>query len=329
MEYKNLGHSGLKVSVVGLGCMNFGMMNDASESAGIVNKAIELGVNLFDTADVYGERGKSEEFLGKALGDRRQEVIIATKFAGPMSSKRFDMQGGSRRYIMQAVEASLSRLGTDYIDLYQMHRFDADTPIEESLRALDDLVRQGKVRYAGCSNYAAWQITDAEWTARSANLNGFVSVQNRYSLLTRDIEKEVVPACDKFGLGILPYFPLESGLLTGKYPKGEPAPEGTRLQKWANFAASSFSSDDKVDKVEALREVCDRYDHALLDMAMGWLASRPTVSSVIAGVTSTQQLEQNVKAGLWRPTDTELAEIDEITAPPVESFGPPARKPEK
>ncbi len=325
MEYKNLGCSGLKVSVVGLGCMNFGMMNDETESAEIVHEAIELGINLFDTADVYGERGKSEEYLGKALGNRRREVIVATKFAGPMSSERFDMQGGSRRYIMQAVEASLTRLGTDYIDLYQMHRFDDDTPIEETLRALDDLVTQGKVRYIGCSNYAAWQITDAEWTASSANLNQYVSAQNRYSLLTRDIEKEVVPACEQFGLGILPYFPLESGLLTGKYPKGEPAPEGTRLQKWANFAASAFSSEEKVEKVEALREVCARYDHSLLDMAMGWLASRPAVSSVIAGVTSTQQLRQNAEAGLWQPGADELAEIDEITAPPVEGFGPPAR----
>jgi aryl-alcohol dehydrogenase-like predicted oxidoreductase len=242
-----------------------------------------------------------------------------------MSSERFDMQGGSRRYIMQAVEASLQRLGTDYIDLYQMHRFDADTPVEETLRALDDLVRQGKVRYFGSSNYAAWQVTEAEWIARSGNLNRFISAQNRYSLLTRDIEKDLVPACQRYGIGILPYFPLESGLLTGKYPKGEPAPEGTRLAKWASFAAGAFASDDKVEKVEALREVCSRYDHSLLDMAIGWLASRPAVSSVIAGVTSPQQLEQNVKAGLWQPTDEVLAEIDEITAPPQESFGPPRR----
>jgi len=326
MEYKNLGRSGLKVSVVGLGCMNFGMMNDEKESVDMVHKALDLGINLFDTADVYGERGRSEQFLGKGLGDRREGAIIATKFAGPMSSERFDMQGGSRRYIMQAVEASLKRLGTDYIDLYQMHRFDGETPIEESLRALDDLLHQGKVRYIGYSNYAAWQITDAEWIARSTNLNGFVSVQNRYSLLTREIEKEVVPACEKFQLGILPYFPLESGLLTGKYQKGKPAPEGSRLDQWKNFAAGAFSSAEKVDKVEALKKVCERYDHSLLDMAMGWLASQPAVSSVIAGVTSQQQLEQNVQAGLWRPDDAELGEIDEITALPDEGFGPPARK---
>jgi aryl-alcohol dehydrogenase-like predicted oxidoreductase len=287
---------------------------------------MDLGVNLFDTADVYGERGKSEEWLGQALGTRRPEVVIATKFAGPMSSERFDMQGGSRRYIMQAVEASLQRLGTDYIDLYQMHRADEDTPIEETLRALDDLVRQGKVRYVGCSNYAAWQIADAAWTAGSCNLNAFISAQNRYSLLTRDLEKDVIPACEAYGLGILPYFPLESGLLTGKYRKGEPPPEGTRLALWGSFGTGAFASEEKLDKVDALNELCQRYDHSLLDMAMGWLASRPIVTSVIAGVTSTTQLEQNVKAGEWRATDVELAEIDEITAPPVETFGPPQRQ---
>jgi aryl-alcohol dehydrogenase-like predicted oxidoreductase len=325
MHYNTLGHSGLQVSEVGLGCMNFGMANTEAESAEIVHKAIELGVNLFDTADVYGERGKSEEWLGRALGARRPEVVIATKFAGPMSSDRFDMEGGSRRYIMQAVEASLRRLDTDYIDLYQMHRADEKTPIEETLRALDDLIRQGKVRYIGCSNYAAWQITEAAWTSGSCSLDGFISAQNRYSLLTRDLEKEVIPACDSYGLGILPYFPLESGLLTGKYRKGEPPPEGTRLAKWGSWGSGAFASTDKIDKVEALNELCARYDHSLLDMAMGWLASQPAVASVIAGVTTCEQLEQNVKAGEWRSSDVELAEIDEITAPPVESFGPPRR----
>lgn len=325
MQYNHLGDSGLQVSAVGLGCMNFGAMNDEAQSAAVVDTALELGVNLFDTADVYGERGKSEEFLGRALGARRHEVVIATKFAGPMSADRFDMQGGSRRYIMQAVEASLARLGTDYIDLYQMHRYDDDTPIEETLRALDDLVREGKIRYFGCSNYAAWQIADAVWTASSANLNGFISVQNRYSLLKRDIEKEVEPVCAKFGLGILPYFPLESGLLTGKYRQGEEMPEGTRLALWAKFATSAFATDENFAKVDALQSLCDRYDHSLLDMAMGWLASRPSVASVIAGVTSPAQLDQNVAAGEWRPGAEELAAIDEITAPPVESFGPARR----
>ena len=325
MQYKNLGRSGLKVSAVGLGCMNFKTMSDAAQSAAIVHKALELGLNFFDTADVYGDRGGSEEYLGRALGNKRQHVIIATKFAGPMSEERADMMGGSRRYVMQAVEGSLQRLGTDYIDLYQIHFYDSSTPVDETLRALDDLVHQGKIRYYGCSNYNGWQITDAVWTARDANLNGYVSAQNRYSLLTRDIEKDVVPVCAKFGLGILPYFPLESGLLTGKYKKNEPFPAGTRLNKWQQFAASAFASDDKVDKVEALRKLCDRYDHSLLDLAMGWLAGRPQVSSVIAGVTSVQQLEQNVQAGEWRAGKEELQEIDEITVLPPETFGPRRR----
>jgi aryl-alcohol dehydrogenase-like predicted oxidoreductase len=322
MEYKHLGKSGLKVSNVGLGCMNFHTMNTEAESAGIVNTALDLGVNFFDVADVYGDRGRSEQYLGRALGERRPEVIVATKFAGPMSDERKDMMGGSRRYVMQAVEASLARLGTDYIDLYQIHFYDSATPVEETLRALDDLVHQGKVRYIGCSNYSGWQITDAEWTARTANITGYISVQNRYSLLTRDPEKDVVPVCEKFGLGILPYFPLESGLLTGKYKKGEDFPAGTRLKKWEKFAAGAFASDDKVDKAEALRELANHAGVSLLDFAMGWLASRPCVSSVIAGVTSPTQLEQNVKAGQWRGDAETLAAIDEITALPQEGFGP-------
>jgi aryl-alcohol dehydrogenase-like predicted oxidoreductase len=322
MEYNHLGKSGLQVSEVGLGCMNFGMMNDEAESATIVHAALDLGVNLFDTADVYGNRGQSEEWLGRALGGRRAEVIVATKFAGPMSSERFDMRGGSRRYIMQAVEASLSRLGTDYIDLYQMHTVDEDTPIEETLRALDDLIKQGKVRYIGCSNFKAWEVADATWTAGSCNLNAFISAQNRYSLLTRDPEIELMPACEAFGLSVLPYFPLESGLLTGKYRKGAEPPEGSRLAKWGSWGSGAFASEDKIDKVEALSVLCTRYEHSLLDMAVGWLASRPVVGSVIAGVTTVEQLEQNVRAGQWRAAESELAEIDEITEPPKQRMGP-------
>jgi aryl-alcohol dehydrogenase-like predicted oxidoreductase len=325
MEYKYLGRSGLQVSVVGLGCMNFGMMNDEQESAEIVNAALDSGINFFDTADVYGERGKSETWLGTALGSRRPDVVVATKFGGPMSSEQHEKRGGSRRYIMQAVEASLTRLNTDYIDLYQMHVADTDTPIDETLSALDDLVTQGKVRYVGCSNYAAWQITEAEWTARTGNLNRFISAQNRYSLLTRAIEREIIPACEKYGLGILPYFPLESGLLTGKYRKGQPPPDGTRLAKWGSWGSGAFASAEKLDQVEALNLLCDRYEHSLLDLAMGWLTSRTHVSSVIAGVTSVEQLEQNVRAGLWRGEAEELQEIDALTALPDERFGPPGR----
>ena len=322
MQYMKLGNSGLQVSNVGLGCMNFGMANDEAESAAVVECALNLGVNLFDTADVYGQRGKSEKWLGKALGPRRPEVVIATKFAGPMSSERDDMQGGSRRYIMQAVEASLTRLGTDYIDLYQMHLADPKTPIEETMRALDDLIRQGKLRYIGCSNYAAWQIADAQWTAREGCLTSFISAQNRYSLLTRDIEKELVPACDAHGLGILPYFPLESGLLTGKYKRNEEPPEDSRLGKWKYFR-NSFASDEKFDQVDQLNDLCARYEHSLLDLAMGWLASRPYVASVIAGVTTPEQLEQNVAAGQFVPSAEELVEIDEISSPPQgPQFGP-------
>ncbi|MCK6371592.1 MAG: aldo/keto reductase, partial [Gammaproteobacteria bacterium] len=285
MEYRKLGNSGLQVSVVGLGCMNFGMMNDAAEAAAIVRRALELGVNFFDTADVYGNRGTSEEYLGRALGARRAEVVIATKFAGPMSADKTWMQGGSRRWLMQAVEGSLRRLGTDYIDLYQMHRADEAVPIEETLRTLDDLVRQGKVRYIGCSNFAAWQVADAAWTARVHHLEGFISAQNRYSLLSRDLERELAPAARAFGLGIIPYFPLESGLLSGKYRPGSDFPAGSRLAKWGEWAAGAFASPERLAQLGRLLALCERHDHTLLELAMGWLAAQPTVSSIIAGVT--------------------------------------------
>jgi aryl-alcohol dehydrogenase-like predicted oxidoreductase len=325
METRALGRSGLQVSLVGLGCINFGMMNDQAQATAIVSRALELGVNLFDTADVYGNRGTSEEYLGKALGMRRREVIIATKFASPMSTTQAWMQGGSRRWIMQAVEGSLRRLGTDYIDLYQMHRYDRTVPIEETLRALDDLVRQGKVRYAGCSNYAAWQIADADWTARDQHLTRFISAQNRYSVLSRDLEKEVVPTVTHYGLGILPYFPLESGLLSGKYRPGQDFPADSRLAKWGAWAATAFASPDKLAKLAGLFQLCDRYGHSVLQLAMGWLAGQPCVSSIIAGVTSIPQLEQNVSAAAWRSSAEELAEIDKLCPPPEGGFPGPRR----
>ena len=315
MENRYLGNSGLEVSEVGLGCMNFGMANDEAESGAVVEKALDLGINFFDTADVYGERGLSEEWLGRALGKRRQQVLIATKFAGPMSETDPTQRGGSRRYIMSAVEASLKRLNTDYIDLYQMHTPDSATPIEETMRALDDLVRQGKVRYLGSSNYAAWQLVDAQWTARENHLNGFVSAQNRYSVISRDLEKEVVPAAQKHGVGIIPYFPLESGVLTGKYKRGEESPEGTRLARWGDWGRSGFASEAVLDKVDKLDAIGRRFNHSLLELAMGWLLDRNNVASVIAGVTSPSQLEQNVAAASWRPSREESALIDEVTAP--------------
>ena len=317
MEYRQLGRSGLKVSAVGIGCNNFGMLIDAEKTKGVVDKAIELGITLFDTADVYGEQGKSEEFWGKALGARRKDILIATKFGNAMGQGMLN-GGASRRYIMSAVEASLRRLGTDYIDLYQIHTPDPTTPLDETMRALDDLVHQGKVRYIGHSNFAGWQTADASWTAKALNLSSFISAQNRYSLLSREIEAELVPSCAAHGVSILPFFPLESGLLTGKYKRGEKPAEGTRYAAWSNRGpiASRFFSDDKFAKVEQLQALCDHFGHSMLDMAVGWLLSKPYVGSVIAGATKPEQLEQNVKAALWRPSVEEMQKIDEITPPP-------------
>ena len=307
METKPLGRSGLRVSVVGLGCNNFGQRCDLAQTRAVVSKALDLGVTLFDTADVYGGLGVSEEYLGKALEGRRADVIVATKFGMPMGEGL--KRGGSRRWVMQAAENSLRRLGTDFIDLYQIHFPDAQTPIEETLRALDDLVRQGKVRYIGCSNFAGWQVVEAAWTSRSASLAPFVSAQNFYNLLERNVERELVPACNAYGLGLLPYFPLASGLLTGKYRRGEAAPEGTRL------AAARFKSaltDKNFDRVEKLAGLAADAGHSLLELAIGWLASQSHVSSVIAGATKSEQVEQNVRAAEWKLTSAELAKVNEV-----------------
>jgi len=311
MEHKFLGRSGLRVSLVGLGCNNFGQRCDQAQTRAVVAKALDLGVTLFDTADVYGGGGVSEEYLGKALENRRADVIVATKFGMPMGEGL--KRGGSRRWVMQAAENSLRRLGTDYIDLYQIHFPDAQTPIEETLRALDDLVRQGKVRYLGCSNFAGWQVVEAAWTARSASLSPFISAQNFYNLLERNVEKELVPACNAYGLGVLPYFPLASGLLTGKYRRGEAAPEGTRLSA-ARFGKAALT-DKNFDKVEKLTAFAADAGHSLLDLAIGWLASQSHVSSVIAGATKPEQVEQNVAASAWKLTAEEMAEVDKITKP--------------
>ena len=309
METKPLGRSGLRVSVVGLGCNNFGQRCDQAQTRAVVAKALDLGVTLFDTADVYGGSGVSEEYLGKALENRRADVIVATKFGMPMGEgwKR----GGSRRWILQACENSLRRLGTDWIDLYQIHFPDASTPIEETLRALDDLVRAGKVRYLGCSNFAGWQVVEAAWTARNANLTPFVSAQNHYSLLERGVEKELVPACNAYGLGILPYFPLASGMLTGKYRRNEPAPEGTRLAVPRFKAALNDKSFDKVEKLTAFAADAG---HSILDLAIGWLASLSHVSSVIAGATRPEQVEQNVRAGEWKLGPAALAKVSVLAS---------------
>jgi aryl-alcohol dehydrogenase-like predicted oxidoreductase len=312
MEIRNLGQSGLRVSSIGLGCNNFGGRIDEAATRTVIHKALDLGITLFDTADTYGERGGSETVMGHILGDDRKRIVLATKFASQMDDSG-EKIGGSRRYIMEAVEASLRRLRTDWIDLYQMHRPDPRTPIEETLRALDDLIRQGKVRYIGCSNFAAWQVADAAWTARNAGLQGFVSCQDEYSLVHRAPEAELLPVARKFGFGLLPYFPLASGLLTGKYRRNRPLPDGTRLANTQRLA-DLYLTERNWGIAEKLSDFAEGRGHTMLELAFSWLLAQPPVASVIAGATRPEQLEQNVKAGQWAMTVEDLAEIDRIAA---------------
>jgi aryl-alcohol dehydrogenase-like predicted oxidoreductase len=311
MEYRRLGDSGLKVSAVGLGCNNFGMRIEQEATTAVVHAALDAGINFFDTADIYGGT-RSEVMLGQALRGRRDEIVLATKFAIP-TGKRPDQKGGSRRYVMSAVEASLKRLGADYIDLYQMHMPDAETPIEETLRALDDLITSGKVRYIGNSNFSGWRIADADWVARSAHLNRFVSAQNNYSLLERQVEQEVIPACERFGLGLLPYFPLASGLLTGKYRRGETPQQDTRLAAWGPRGQEALN-DANFDKLDKLTAFAEARGHTLLDLAFAWLLGHPAVSSVIAGATRPEQVKANAEAGSWTLTADEVAEVTKLVA---------------
>jgi aryl-alcohol dehydrogenase-like predicted oxidoreductase len=311
VKQRNLGKSGLLVSLVGLGCNNFGGRIDLDASRKVVHKALDLGITLLDTADIYGNQGGSESCLGEILGDRRKDIVLATKFAMPMD-KAETLKGASRRYIMRAVEASLTRLKTDWIDLYQLHQPDPNTPMEETLAALDDLVHAGKVRYLGCSNLPAWQVMDARWIARDRRLTPFISAQDEYSLLVRDVERELVPALDACGMGLLPYFPLASGLLTGKYKRGAAAPEDTRFGK-APALRDRYVTPRNEDIVEKLQAFAQARGHTMLELAFAWLASRPQVSSVIAGATRVEQVEQNVKAIDWALSAEEIAEIDGIT----------------
>src|SRR5947209_1666748 len=283
MEQRNLGGSGLLVSVVGLGCNNFGGRIDLEASRKVVHKALDVGITLLDTADIYGERGGSERVLGEILGDRRKDIVLATKFGMPMDEKGA-LKGASRRYVISAVEASLKRLKTDWIDLYQIHQPDPLTPIEETLRALDDLVRQGKVRYVGCSNLPAWQVVEAVWTSQHLGLNAYVSCQDEYSLVMREPDKELIPAMQRHGLGLLPYFPLASGLLTGKYRRNAQLPQGARLSKIQRLA-DRFLTEANWAKAERLADFCEKRGRSLLELAFSWLAARPTVASVIAGAT--------------------------------------------
>ncbi|HYP45373.1 MAG TPA: aldo/keto reductase [Propionibacteriaceae bacterium] len=309
MTYSQLGRSGLTVSTVGLGCNNFGYRMPDEDVPRVVSAALDAGITLFDTADVYG-RGASESLLGKALGSRRGEAIVATKFGMDMGGQNGPDWGvrGSRRYIRLAVEASLRRLGTDWIDLYQMHAPDPKTPVEETLTALSELVTEGKVRYLGSSNFAGWQVIDADWIARSAGYEPFVSAQNEYSWLDRRIEAELVPALDHTGQSLLPFFPLARGLLTGKYRRGQPAPEGSRLAGQPGPLESA-----NFDTVEAIESFAAERGVSLLQVAIGGLAALPTVASVIAGATRVEQIEQNVAAGLWIPSGSDLQALLEIT----------------
>ena len=311
MTYTQLGASGLTVSTVGLGCNNFGGRMADQDVPAVVDAAIDAGITLFDTADVYGNAGGSETQLGKALGSRRDQVIIATKFGGDMRGGNGPDWGvrGSRRYIRLAVEASLRRLGTDWIDLYQMHTPDPNTPITETLAALSELVVEGKVRYLGSSNFAGWQVVDADWVAQTSGYEPFISAQNHYSWLHRGVESELVPALEHTAQSMLPYFPLASGLLTGKYKRGETAPHGSRLATNADrLAAANF------DTIEAIRTFADQREVTMLQVAIGGLAAMPTVGSVIAGATRVEQIRQNVEAGLWVPSGDDLDTLLEITA---------------
>ena len=310
MRYRRLGDSGLAVSVVGLGCNNFGRRIDVDATRRVVDAALDAGVTFFDTADVYGE---SETFLGEVLAGRRDQVVLATKFGLPLRGALGNDRDarGSRWYVRRAIERSLRRLRTDHVDLYQMHRPDPLTPVEETLSALTELVREGKVRYLGSSNFSGWQVVDADWTARSRGLERFVSAQNEYSLVDTTAEKELVPALQHVRAGLLPYFPLANGLLTGKYTRDGGRPQGARL---GDASYDGYLTPKRFDRVEALQRYADERGLTLLQVAIGGLAARPAVGSVIAGATRPEQVVANAAAGSWTPTPEDLTALDELLA---------------
>ena len=305
MRTRRLGNDGPEVSVVGLGCNNFGMRVDLEGTRAVVDAALDAGVTLLDTADVYGNKGGSETFLGEVLEGRRDRVVLATKFGGDMNDGT--QARGSREYIRKAIDASLQRLRTDYIDLYQYHTPDKVTPFAETFGALDELVREGKVRHVGHSNLSAEQVEEVDALARENGWSRPVSAQNRYSLLHRDPEGDLLPVCDRLGLGVLPYFPLASGLLTGKYKRGQPRPEGTRLAD-----RDEVFDDETFAKLEALEAFADERGASLLDVAIGGLLAEPAVGSVISGATKPEQVCANAAAGDWQPADGDLAALNEL-----------------
>jgi len=308
VEFRTLGPGGPSVSLLGLGCNQFGGRCDFAATRAVVEKALDLGVTFFDTADTYGNRGTSEEYLGRILGPHRREIVLATKFGMAMDD-RGKLQGGSRRYVMSAVEASLKRLGTDHIDLYQLHRPDPATPIAETLGALNDLVRQGKVRWIGCSAFSGAQLDEAAAAAARDTLAPFISCQNEYSLLMRGIEQDLAPAMAAHGVGFLPYLPLAGGMLTGKYRQDAPMPADGRLasQRWI---ADRVLTAKNWRLVAALTRFAEARGKSLLELAMGFLAARPFVTSIIAGATRPEQVEANLRALSWRPSETDMAELD-------------------
>lgn len=313
METRTIGKNGPAVSVIGLGCNNFGGRLDLEGTRKVVGKALDLGINFFDTADIYGGRtynnyGGSEVDLGAALGARRKDIVLATKFGMVMEGVG---SGASRAYVISACEASLKRLKTDYIDLYQIHTPDPKTPIEETLRALDDLVKQGKVRYIGCSNFTAAQIDEAMGVSQRAKLAGFVSSQDEYSILVRDIEKDGLPAATRHGLSFLPYFPLASGLLTGKYKRNAPGPKGARLS--APGLSGRYMNDRNWAIVEKLEAFCAARGKTLLELAFAWLLAHNAIPSVIAGATSPEQVEQNARCAAWKLTAAEKEDVDRLS----------------
>ena len=311
MEERNLGPSGLRVSKVGLGCNNFGGRLDLEASRKVIHKALDSGITLFDTADMYGNRGGSETIIGEVLGARRKDIVLATKFGWEMDDAG-RMKGASRRYIISAVEASLKRLKTDWIDLYQYHKVDPLTPIDETLATLDDLVRQGKVRYIGCSNMPAWQVAKSQEISRARGLAAFISCQDEYSLVVRNVvEPQLAAAMQHYGLGLLPFFPLASGLLTGKYARNRMPADGrlSQAQRWAD----KYLSESNWTKVEKLEAFARARGHSLLELAFSWLASKAPVTSVIAGATSPAQVEANVDAAGWQLSAEEMTEIDRIS----------------
>lgn len=317
MEYRDIGTSDLKVSVVGLGCNNFGARMDLSTARTLVHHAIDRGINHFDTADIYGPRGKSEEMLGEILGSKRKDVVVATKF-GMVFDEAGTMQGASRKYIMTAVEGSLRRLRSDYIDLYYQHRADPSVPIEETLRALDDLVKQGKVRHIGNSNFVGKQLDGADATARKLGLTRFICAQDELSLIKRHIEKDRMPAMVRNKIALVPYFPLASGLLTGKYRRGAPMPAGTRLAA-KNRLSDLFWTQDNLELTYRIVEFCEQHKLNVLAVAFAWLLEKPFIPSVIAGASRPEQIDANIKAAAARLSGAELGALDKLTEKALET----------